>query len=75
MLDLQCLHQLLSGGDVVHVDGCAEGVQHLHLLQHVLTTRGADDEQLAALRNSKAKKIIIKNSTWRVLHCITSPGR
>jgi len=32
------------------VDGGAEGVQHLHLLQHVLPAGGADDEQLPALQ-------------------------
>lgn len=46
---LQGVHQLLPGGDVGDVDGGAEGVQHLHLLQHVLPAGSADDEQLPAL--------------------------
>lgn len=47
---LESVHQLLPGGDVGDVDGGAESVQHLHLLQHVLPAGGPDDEQLAALR-------------------------
>lgn len=31
------------------MDGGAEGIQHLHLLQDVLAARGADDQQLATL--------------------------
>lgn len=50
MCYLQGLDQLLPPGDVGDVDGGAEGVQHLHLLQHVLAAGGADDQQLAALR-------------------------
>ena len=47
---LQGLHQLPSTGDVGDVDGGAEGVQHLHLLQDVLAARGPDDQQLTALQ-------------------------
>lgn len=47
---LQGVDQLLPRGDVGDVDCGAEGVQHLHLLQHVLPARSADDEQLPALR-------------------------
>lgn len=47
---LESVHQLLPGGDVGDVDGGAESVQHLHLLQHVLPAGGPDDEQLAALQ-------------------------
>lgn len=46
---LQGLHQLLPPGDVGDVDGRAESVQHLHLLEDVLATRGADDQQLTTL--------------------------
>lgn len=31
------------------MDGGAEGIQHLHLLQDILAARGADDQELAAL--------------------------
>lgn len=47
---LQGLNQLLSPRDVGNVDGCAESVQHLHFLEDVFTTRGADDQQLTTLK-------------------------
>lgn len=50
MKDLERLHQVISGADVRDVYGGAEGIEHLHLLQDVFTARGADDEQLTALR-------------------------
>ena len=46
---LQGLHQVFSSGDVGDVDGGAKGVQHLHLLEDVLTAGGADDQQLTTL--------------------------
>lgn len=52
---LQGVHQLLPRGDVGDVDCGAEGVQHLHLLQHVLPAGGADDEQLPALWRNKCE--------------------
>ena len=50
---LQGFDQLLSSGDVGNVDGGAESIQHLHFLEDVLTTRGADDQQLAALKETQ----------------------
>lgn len=41
---LQGLDQLLSARDVGNVDGGAESVQHLHFLEDVFATRGADDQ-------------------------------
>lgn len=40
---------MVPTGDILHMDGGAERIQHLHLLQHVFTAGGADDQQLAAL--------------------------
>lgn len=51
---------MLPGGDVGDMDGGAEGVQHLHLLQHVLPAGGADDEQLPALRQEETLCFILK---------------
>lgn len=48
-LYLQSLQQLLSCGNVGHVDGGAEGVKHLHFLQDVFAAGGPNDEKLAAL--------------------------
>ncbi len=41
--------QLISCADVRHVHDGAEGRQHLHLPENFLPTRGANDEQPAAL--------------------------
>lgn len=38
------------------MDGGAEGIQHLHLLQDVLAARGANDQQLAALSRQGSKR-------------------
>jgi hypothetical protein len=48
-LYLQSFQQLLSCGNVGHVDGGAEGVQHLHFLQDIFAAGGPDDKKLAAL--------------------------
>lgn len=50
---LQSLHQLLSSGDVGNVNGCAEGVQHLHFVKDVSAAGGSDDQQLPTLRESQ----------------------
>lgn len=41
------------------MDGGAEGVQHLHLLQHVLPAGGADDEQLPPLQEEHVTRFIL----------------
>lgn len=41
------------------MDGGAEGVQHLHLLQHVLPAGGADDEQLPTLQEEHVTRFIL----------------
>lgn len=50
---LQRLDQLLASRDVGDVDGGAESVQHLHLLEDVFPTRGADDQQLSTLKDEQ----------------------
>lgn len=47
---LQGLAELPPTGDVGDVDGSAESVQHPHLLEDVFAAGGADDEQLATLK-------------------------
>lgn len=47
---LQGVHQLLPSGDVGDVDGGAESVQHLHLLEDVPAAGRPDEQQLPALR-------------------------
>lgn len=46
---LQSFQQLLSGGNVGHVDGGAESVQHFHLLKDIFAAGGPNDKKLAAL--------------------------
>lgn len=41
---------MVPTGDILHMDGGAERVQHLHLLQHVFTAGGTDDQQLTTLQ-------------------------
>lgn len=48
-LYLQSFQQLLSRGDVGHVDGGAEGMKHLHFLKDIFAAGGPNDEKLAAL--------------------------
>lgn len=54
---LQGLDQLLSARDVGNVDGGAESIQHLHFSEDVFTARGADDQQLATLKEEKARDV------------------
>ncbi|KAK6302017.1 hypothetical protein J4Q44_G00280700 [Coregonus suidteri] len=53
------LDQLLSSGDVGDVDGGTEGVQHLHLLQHILPAGGADDQQLTSTDTSGVRSLFL----------------
>lgn len=46
------------------MDGGAEGVQHLHLLQHVLPAGGADDEQLPTLNGEDMGSSSVNDLTW-----------
>lgn len=48
-LYLQSFQQLLSRGNVGHVDGGAEGMKHLHFLKDIFAAGGPNDEKLAAL--------------------------
>lgn len=48
-LYLQSFQQLLSCGNVGHVDGGAEGMKHLHFLEDIFAAGGPDDEKLSAL--------------------------
>lgn len=41
---------MVPAGDILHMDGGAERIQHLHLLQHVFTAGGTDNQQLTALQ-------------------------
>lgn len=43
------------------MDGGAESIQHLHLLQHILSAGGPDDEELATLQQVKITHVLKVN--------------
>lgn len=59
---LQGFQQLLSCGDVGHVDGGAERVEHFHFLQDIFAASGPDDQKLAALIGAENVKMHSKLS-------------
>lgn len=50
---LQSLQQLLSCGNVGHVNGGAESVKHFHLLKDIFAASGPNDKKLAALMRGR----------------------
>lgn len=46
------------------MDGGAEGVQHLHLLEDVFAAGGADDQQLTTLREEETRPQTLQHFIW-----------